>query len=666
MLKKCPISQGRTSKSAARLASFFNILILAGFFYYEEPLFLYLLTVDFGIKAFVMSKSPLSRLALLIIDLFKIDRHPVDALPKQFAMRLGFTVLVFASLLNVVEFYTVAKVLVIIFLVLTFFEFSVGFCIGCYMYTFYLALSGSGITSRRLRLTMFFLLFVAIFFMIKSLMSEYSLLKAQEEIENILRTQLATRNYINKEQKILIQQLKENKQIDEKLYEPALMSSTYITRRIHDNYNAIRREHNEELFRFKLASANPLNAQNLANNLEARLIQKFNDENITEYKSTYTENGASYLYVALPTERIGQSCLQCHGKPESAPKSLTTMYGLSSGFGWTIGEIPAILSVYAPLTHALEGNEKTLMTIFFGMLGTFILIYFIFETIKEKEEVAKKLQNITDKQKKSLEKLNIELQQQKDHLQEYSEKMVVEYEKSQENLVQQSKMASMGEMLASITHQWKQPIATMQSVFLGLQMKEGMETVEDSDYKNGITAVEKQVSFMLDTMNDFKNFLRPDKNMSEFALFKGIDDVFDLFRIQYKTIGVTLETEDLDEILVAGYYNEYRQVVLNIINNARDAYTEMNMDDKPIYVRTFKEDKFGVIEICDKAGGVPEAVIPHIFDQYMSTKDMSTGTGIGLYMAKSIIEENMHGSLSAYNEGGGAVFAIKLPLTHLN
>lgn len=142
MLIKCPISQKRVSKSAARLASLFNILILTYFFIYNEPIALYLLSIDFAIKSFDPSKSPLSRLALFIIKLFHINLHFVDALPKQFALRLGFSVLLLSSIVYMLGYILVAKVFIVLFLVLTFLEFSIGFCAGCYMFTFYLASMG--------------------------------------------------------------------------------------------------------------------------------------------------------------------------------------------------------------------------------------------------------------------------------------------------------------------------------------------------------------------------------------------------------------------------------------------------------------------------------------------------------------------------------------------
>lgn len=662
MYKTCPISNRRTSKNAARMASFFNTVLLTLFFVFQEPLYLYVLTVDFAIKSLNPQKSPLSSISLFLIKIASIDPKFVDALPKQFALRLGFIVLFMASFLHIIGFTVSAKVFVAMFLTLTFLEFTIGFCIGCYMYGFYIAITSNSKRGMYFRLSLFIVTFISLFFITKSVLYEYTINQNYMKIEDVLQTQLAIRNYINTEQKERIEALQDKGEISRDLYDPSLLSSSYITHAVHENYNKIREDYGESAFTFKIASYNPLNEKNRADGFELSLIEKFNKNEINIYKGLRSISKRKYLYVALPIEQVTTKCLDCHGDPKQAPKGLTKHYGSQEGFKYKIGEIPALISIHAPLDRAMENASKLLMTIFLVMLVVFTLIYFILEMIKDKEALAHLLQEETLMQKHDLEILNKELKDQKEHLQEYSESIVLDYEKAQEILRQQSKMASMGEMLASITHQWKQPIATMKTVFSTIQMKETLNEVNQDDYTRGLTAVHKQVDFMLETMDDFKNFLRPDKVPSHFSLAKGVQDIFKLFRIQYKNVGLSLESKLDDSVVVKGFYNEYRQVLLNIINNARDAYEEMKMQIKPIYISIYREDDFGVIELRDKAGGIPTHVIEHIFDPYMSTKEASKGSGIGLYMSKTIIEENMEGSLTVFNDTFGAIFIIKLPL----
>lgn len=604
------------------------------------------------IKAINLSKSPLSCSALGIIKVSHIDLENIDALPKQFALRLGFGVLLSASLLHIAGFAISSYVFVSIFIFLTLLEFVFGFCIGCYMYTFYLTLISSTKAGNITRILLFVISFVILFLFIKALILEYTKEQSFKEIELVLQTQLATRNYINTQQKVLLQELKLEGDIAQDFYDPRLMSSSFITRSIHSNYNRLREINGQDQLQIKIAAMNSMNAQNRANDFELDLIDKFNQGLFNEYRSVQNIDGNEYLYMALGTEKITTKCLKCHGDVKKAPIAVNQYYAERTSFAQRIGEIPAIISITTPLSSALQKSDGMIYTIFFSMLFIFLVIYFAVEifvkSLRDKESLARQLQEAT--------------QVQKVNLQDRVERLVYEYEKSQEILQQQSKLATMGEMLASITHQWKQPIATMQAVFLNLELDEMMNSGSEQKYKEGISSVKAQVAFMLETMDDFKGFLRPDKEITEFELRRGVDEVFHLFRIQYKNMGLSLEMDWVPNIVVTGYYNEYRQVILNLINNARDAYDENNIREKVIEVAIYADEDYGVIEIKDRAKGIPKELFETIFDPYVSTKEATKGTGIGLYMAKTIIEENMGGELSVYNTDLGAAFVIKLPL----
>ncbi len=655
-MNSCPISNKRTSKNAARLAAFINVVILGIYLLTGESLLLYLLTIDFIIKAVNISKSPLSCSAMAVVQGSGIDLENIDALPKQFAVRLGFIILLSASLLSLAGFSLSSNIFVALFVALTFLEFAFNFCVGCYMYTFYLTLISSSKLGNITRILLFVVSFIILFLFIKALILEYTKEQSYKEIELILQTQLATRNYINTQQKVLLQELKLEGSIEKKFYDPRLMSSSFITRSIHANYNRLRKLNGQEELHIKIAAIESMNAKNRANKFELALIEKFNKGQISEYRSVQRLNNEAYLYVALGTEKITTKCLQCHGDIKRAPIAVSKYYAERTSFSQRIGDIPAIISISMPLSSAMQKSKSILYTIFFSMMFIFLVIYFAVEvfvkSLRDKESLARQLQEAT--------------QVQKVNLQDRVERLVYEYEKSQEILQQQSKLATMGEMLASITHQWKQPISTMQAVFLNLELDEMMNVGNDEKYKEGIESIKLQVQFMLETMDDFKDFLRPDKEHSEFELRRGVDEVFHLFRIQYKNMGLSLEMDWAPNVVVKGYYNEYRQVILNLINNARDAYDENNIREKIIEVAIYVEDTHGVIEIKDRAKGIPQELFETIFDPYVSTKEATKGTGIGLYMAKTIIEDNMGGELSVHNTDLGAAFVIKLPLVKVD
>jgi len=236
-----------------------------------------------------------------------------------------------------------------------------------------------------------------------------------------------------------------------------------------------------------------------------------------------------------------------------------------------------------------------------------------------------------------------------------------EFKKSQILLKQQSKLASMGELLSSIIHQWKQPINVLMALYANIEIKKALETIETSDYRDAFVETKQQVDFMTDTINDFRNFLNPDKKKTTFNLVEGVDEIFTLFASQYKINGLYIEKLSTEPVCVLGYYNEYRQVILNLINNANDAYLTSTCTDKVLILKTYIQEGYGCISIEDKAGGIPENIIQSIFDPYISTKKSSGGTGIGLYMSKVIIEEHMHGHIEVENINKGCRFSIHLP-----
>jgi PAS domain S-box-containing protein len=231
----------------------------------------------------------------------------------------------------------------------------------------------------------------------------------------------------------------------------------------------------------------------------------------------------------------------------------------------------------------------------------------------------------------------------------------------QDQLRSQERLASMGEVLASITHQWKQPISIIQSLYLNSDMKEELGTHTIQSYKETSCEVRTQVNYMLQTITDFKNFLNPNREKKSFLLKDGIHAVSTLLDSQYKKDKLTFNLNIEVEKPVEGYYNEYMQVLINIINNARDAYSENELHNREILLRISAHDDLGIIEITDNAGGISDDIIHTIFDPYMTTKCEEKGTGIGLYMVKKIIE-NMHGSISVKSIGHSTTFTITLPL----
>ena len=230
-------------------------------------------------------------------------------------------------------------------------------------------------------------------------------------------------------------------------------------------------------------------------------------------------------------------------------------------------------------------------------------------------------------------------------------------------LSQQSKMASMGEMLSSISHQWKQPLSAIAISTVDTKVTEQLKDNPDETVLNNLNIIEKQIEFMVSTMNDFSNFFKPDKEKIKFSLMHSSYELINLFSKNFigDSIIINLNSKSEHDIEVFGYESMYKQSLINIISNAADAIVENNSDDKNIFVECDSDNEYGIVTISNYAGQIPKENIDKIFDQFFTTKG-EKGTGIGLSMTKQIIEDLEGGELSVKNIENGVVFTIKLEL----
>ncbi len=190
----------------------------------------------------------------------------------------------------------------------------------------------------------------------------------------------------------------------------------------------------------------------------------------------------------------------------------------------------------------------------------------------------------------------------------------------------------------------------------------------DEELKGTIKKMHSQIEYMTNTVNDFRGFLNPSKKKSVFDLCEAIEKTIFLVQNNFvsRAIIIDFRYEKNKKIECFGYPNEFKQVALNILNNSKDAILEQ-MDknnaksEGSIIITLSSDEKYGIIAIEDDGGGIDEKYLPKIFDQYFTTKDIG-GTGIGLYMSKVIIEENMGGKIEVCNTEAGAMFKIHIPL----
>jgi len=232
-------------------------------------------------------------------------------------------------------------------------------------------------------------------------------------------------------------------------------------------------------------------------------------------------------------------------------------------------------------------------------------------------------------------------------------------------LIQQSKLAEMGDMVAAIAHQWNEPLVELSALVQDIQTSYLLNELKDMEVKDFVNDSMVQIKYMSRTLSDFRNFLKPSTTKKLFSITKALNEINEIIgkQVFYSNINMSFNyINDNEELLIYGYENEFKQVLLNLINNAKNKIIEKNLDSNKkgsININIQRCTNFNTIEIIDDAGAIDEKIINSIFEPYFTTKE--DGTGIGLYMAKVIIEDKMRGTISVKNDSDNVIFTIKLP-----
>ncbi|NQY22359.1 MAG: HAMP domain-containing histidine kinase [Campylobacteraceae bacterium] len=215
---------------------------------------------------------------------------------------------------------------------------------------------------------------------------------------------------------------------------------------------------------------------------------------------------------------------------------------------------------------------------------------------------------------------------------------------------QQAKMAAMGEMIGNIAHQWRQPLSSITTAASGLKLQKEYNLLTDEILLNSLDNICESAQYLSKTIDDFRDFYNTNKNLVDFSIKETIFKSLKLVKAGLKNKNIQIITE-VEEITFKGLQNEFIQVFLNIINNAKDELSKLPDDAKRyIFINVYKKDNKIYIKIKDNAKGIRKKIIARIFEPYFTTKHQSQGTGIGLYMSLEIVEKHMKGTLSVKNE----------------
>lgn len=232
----------------------------------------------------------------------------------------------------------------------------------------------------------------------------------------------------------------------------------------------------------------------------------------------------------------------------------------------------------------------------------------------------------------------------------------------EEILIRQSKSAAMGRMIDTIAHQWKQPLNIIAMYAAILTNDDEAIDLDDLFSKEEIgTKISYQIEHLLSTLNAFRSFFRPDKISETFSIVKCIENVKELMYDDLIKNKINITTRCSDTCEIMGYENEFKHVIINLINNAKDAFNERNLQNRIIHISIKNGHRTYTVKVEDNAGGINEEILPNLFQQGITSKSEESGSGMGLYMSRLIMEK-LGGSIRAKNSDAGATFILKIPV----
>ena len=300
---------------------------------------------------------------------------------------------------------------------------------------------------------------------------------------------------------------------------------------------------------------------------------------------------------------------------------------------------------------------RVLLWYIFIFLVIGLFIYVIFQSTHTSRELMKKLEE-SENSYRDLAKKYEAAKILKQDLEIRIQEEVAKNRAKDYVLIQQSRLAAMGELIASMGHQWRQPLNSLS--LLIQDVREALAFGEiDNQYMDQFTKEGMfQIKEMSQTINDFRRFYKPNKEKTPFYVGDSIEDALSIFSTSLKKHAIQVEFEYRGQYTAIGFPNEYSQVVLNLLTNTRDAFVQNDTKNRKIFITIGETDREITAEFIDNAGGIELELLEKIFDPYFTTRQH--GTGLGLYLAKRILE-NMDGSVQAENTGDGARFCLIVP-----
>ncbi|WP_415397415.1 sensor histidine kinase [Sulfurimonas sp. CS5] len=284
---------------------------------------------------------------------------------------------------------------------------------------------------------------------------------------------------------------------------------------------------------------------------------------------------------------------------------------------------------------------------------------------KSDQKLAEKIQIVLDFYVTEQKENQKTIKQNEYFLRQWDKKNIIAHKRDAQKdkmLEQQSRLASMGEMIDAIAHQWKQPLNSI-SMMSDMLKKDFNNNLVNSTYIEELDdAIHMQIEHMVSTLYEFRTFFRPSSKNEEFSILEAIESVQTLVKDELISQNIHLDIEIDKHIKVLGNKNEFKHLFINLISNSTDAFNDKNIKDRNIDIRCYEENTNIYIEVEDNAGGIDNEVIKDIFKPNITTKSEEKGTGIGLYMSEQLVKKN-NGTINVFNTDKGAFFTITLRQT---
>jgi len=388
-----------------------------------------------------------------------------------------------------------------------------------------------------------------------------------------------------------------------------LMNPAYALRQLMNDY--------EGMYGAKghITSLNLLNPKSKATPWETKVLKMFEKENRIEFHEFLETDNKEYLYYmkALITK---QSCLKCHAHQ-----------------GYEVGDIRGGISITIPMQKYNDDTNHTIKNIIivFSILYmiAFFGLFYTYKTIKASIKEQEKL---------------------------YEENL-----RKEEIMLVQSRNAAMGEMISMIAHQWRQPISIIAMWANNIIADVDMDELNERDCKKYSTNIIEQTKHLSDTIDDFRNFFRPDKAKENILLKDVMEECLTVITKSLENNNIKVKTDYKNSTKILIHSRELMQVYINIVKNAKEALVERKIKDAHILINIYEDENNIISEIKDNALGIDTEIMKKIFDPYFTTKGVKNGTGLGLYMSKTIVEKHLNGMISAKNIENGVCFKITLP-----